>query len=145
MFARKTDDDLASFVRKIDELVSKNKDKKACGTVIMLGKKDAFSGALEKMAEKESLKSVPLTVAKDGETGPKKYHLGKETFTIVVYGDDKKVTATFPVDKLDAKTQEEALAAFAKVLGVDPPKADKAEKGEKAEKAEKKESKKEAD
>jgi hypothetical protein len=127
VFARKTDDDLASFVRKIDEMVSKNKDKKACGTVIMLGKKEDFSGALEKMAEKESIKSVPLTVAKDGEAGPKKYHIGKQAFTIVVYGDDKKVTATFPADKLDAKTQEEALAAFAKVLGVDPPKAEKKE------------------
>jgi hypothetical protein len=139
VFARKADDDLASFAGKIEQLVAKNKDKKACGTVICLGDKKDFEGQLAKMAEKEKLQHVPLTVAKDGAEGPKKYHLNKDvTFTIVVYGDDKKVTATFAVQSLDAKTQQEALVAFAKVLGVDPPKAEEGKKDEKKpEKAEK--------
>lgn len=144
MFARKTDDDLASFAGRIEQLVAKNKEKKACGTVVLLGKKDDFSAQLEKIADKEKLKHVPLTVAQDGATGPKKYQINKDTtFTVVVYDEDKKVTATFAFEKLDAKNQDAALAAFAKVLGVEAPKSEKkdegkADEGKKDQKAEKK-------
>jgi len=34
------------------------------------------------------------------------------------------VTDTFAYDKLEAKQQDEAIAAYCKVLGVDPPKSD---------------------
>jgi hypothetical protein len=146
VFARKADDDLASFARKLDEMVTKNKDKKACGTVVLLTKKDEVSGALEKIAEKEKLQNVPLTVAQDGATGPKKYQINKDvTFTVVVYDDGKKVTASFAFEKLDAKNQDEALAAFAKVLGVDAPKSEKKDAGKKDEKKPEKGEKKEAD
>jgi hypothetical protein len=76
------------------------------------------------MAEQNKITSVPLTVSVDGEKGPKPYKLDKDTtFTIVVYDAEKKVTATFSFEKLDAKSQDEALAAFAKVLGVEAPKS----------------------
>lgn len=142
MFARKTDDSLASFVGRLDEIVTKNKEKKACGTVVCLGKKDDFSEKLEKIADQKKVKSVPLTVSVDGDKGPKSYKIDKDTtFTVVVYDEEKKVVATFAFEKLDAKNQDEALAAFAKVLGVDAPKSD--EKSEKKdEKSDKKDEKK---
>ena len=115
---------MASFVKRLDEIVSKNKDKKACGTVVCLGAKDDFASKLETIAKQEKLESVPLTVAKDGATGPKHYKISKDaTFTVVVYDDEKKVTNTFAFEKLDDKAQDEALAAFAKVLGVEVPKS----------------------
>ncbi len=124
MFARKTDDNLASFAKRLDDLVAKNQDKEARGTVVLLGKKDDFSSKLETIAKDKKIAQVPLTVSVDGDKGPKQYQVNKNVnFTVVVYNKDKVVTASLAFDKLDAKQQDEALAAFAKVLGVDPPKS----------------------
>lgn len=123
MFARKADDDLASLAGKLEEIVAANKDKKACATVVCLGAKDAYAENLKKIAGEKKLKHVPLTVSKDGESGPEAYSINKDvTFTVVVYDKEKKVTNTFAWDKLDAKNQDEAIAAFCKVLGVEAPK-----------------------
>jgi len=124
VFARKADDNLASFAKRIDDLVAKNVDKEAKGTVVLLGKKDDFSSKLETIAKDKKIEQVPLTVSVDGDKGPKQYQVNKNVnFTVVVYNKDKVVTASLAFDKLDAKQQDEALAAFAKVLGVDPPKS----------------------
>jgi hypothetical protein len=125
VFARKADDSLASFAKRLDDLVTKNKEKEACGTVVLLGKKDDFSAKLEAIAKDKKIQSVPLTVSVDGASGPKAYSINKDAaITVVVYDKTKAVTKTFAFDKLDAKSQDAALAAFAKVLGVDPPKSD---------------------
>lgn len=124
MFARKVDDSLASFAKRIDDLVGANADKNACGTVVLLGNKDEFAPKLESAAKDKKISHVPLTVSDDGAGGPPAYSLNKDvTFTVVVYEKSKKVTASYAYDKLDDKSQDEALAAFAKVLGVDAPKA----------------------
>jgi hypothetical protein len=124
VFARKTDDGLTSFVKALDDMVGKYTDKKAKGTVILLGAKDDFAAKLGTIAKDQKLQNVPLTVAKDGAKGPRPYSISKDApVTVVVYDDGKKVTATFTYDTLDAKAQAEVLAAFAKVLGVEAPKA----------------------
>jgi hypothetical protein len=40
VFARKADDSLASFVKRLDDLVTQNKEKQARGTVVLLASKD---------------------------------------------------------------------------------------------------------
>jgi hypothetical protein len=79
---------------------------------------------LETMAKDKKIENVPLTVSDDGPGGPPAYSLNKDVnFTVVVYNKKKKVTESFAFDKLDAKSQDAAIAAFCKVLGIDPPKA----------------------
>jgi len=123
VFARKADDSLASFAKRIDDIVGKNADKNARGTVVLLAKQDDVSKTLTDMAKDKKIANVPLTVSDDGTGGPADYSIAKDVqFTVVVYDVHKKVTNTFAYDKLDAKSQDEAIAAFCKVLGVDPPK-----------------------
>jgi hypothetical protein len=125
VFARKADDNLASFAKRLDDLVTQNADKKARGTVVLLSTKDEVGAKLEAIAKDKKLASVPLTISDDGPGGPPDYSIAKDVpVTVVVYEKTKKVTASFGYDALDAKSQDEALAAFAKVLGVDPPKSD---------------------
>jgi hypothetical protein len=124
VFARKADDSLASFAKRIDEIVSQNAEKHACGTVVLLGGNDEVKSKLEGMAKDKKIGSVPLTISDDGEGGPAAYSINKDVaITVVVYDKNKKVTETFAFDKLDAKSQDTAIVAFCKVLGVDPPKA----------------------
>jgi len=139
VFARKADDSLASFAKRIDEIVAKNSDKNARGTVVMLAGKDEVKPKLEAMAKDKKIENVPLTISDDGEGGPAAYSINKDVaITVVVYDKNKKVTETFAFEKLDAKSQDTAIAAFCKVLGVDPPKAD-AGKEEKKDDSKKKE------
>jgi hypothetical protein len=135
VFARKADDSLASFVKRIDEIVAQNASKNAKGTVVMLGSKDDFASKLEAMAKDKKIENVPLTVSDDGAGGPPAYSINKETaFTVVVYDKKKKVTQSFAFEKLDDKSQDEAIAAYCKVLGIDPPKGDaKKDEGKKDE------------
>ncbi len=135
MFARKADDSLASFAKRIDEIVAKNANKNAKGTVVMLGGSDELKPKLEAMAKDKKIENVPLTVSDDGAGGPPAYSINKETaFTVVVYDKKKKVTESFAFDKLDDKSQDAAIAAFCKVLGIDPPKGEgKKDEGKKDE------------
>jgi hypothetical protein len=131
VFARRADGDLASFAGKIDELVGRNAARKARGTVVLLAKKNDVAATLEKMAKDQKIEHVPLTVSKDEEKGPEEYRLSaKVPVTVVVYDKDMNVTAVLELEKLDAKSQEAALAAFKKVIdAAEPEKTDeKAEK-----------------
>lgn len=117
MFARKADDDLASLAGKLDGVVAQNRARKACATVVLLAAKDAVAKSLEKIAREKKLEHVPLTVAHDGEKGPAEYRLSKDALvTIVVYDDKMEVRRVLSFEKLDAKAQDETLAAFAGVL-----------------------------
>jgi hypothetical protein len=117
VFARKADDDLASFAKRLDDVVIANKDKKAKGTVILLAKKPDVAPKLEAIAKAKSLAVVPLTVSKDGADGPEDYKISKTAaVTVVVYDKEMQVVRVLTFEKLDQKSQDAALAAFAKVL-----------------------------
>jgi hypothetical protein len=121
VFARKTDDALASFAKHLDDFVGQNTAKKAKGTVILLADKDATAPELKKIAKDKKLSNVPLTVSIAGADGPSAYELSKKVPVTVVVYTDHVVTATFNFDTLDPKAQDSVLAAFAKVLKVDAP------------------------
>ncbi len=138
MFARRADGDLASFAGKIDELVGKNAARKARGTVVLLARKNDVAEKLEKIAKDQKLEHVPLTVSKDEEKGPEEYRLSpKIPVTVVVYDKEMNVTAVLELEKLDAKSQETALAAFKKVIEAAEPEKDSGKKADEPEKKEK--------
>ncbi len=120
MFARKADDGLASFVKRLDDVVTENKARKARGTVILLASKDdvaPVTSKLESIARDKKIASVPLTIAKDGPKGPEDYRLSdKVAVTVVVYDKSMIVTDVFPFASLDEKAQTKTLDAFARVL-----------------------------
>ncbi len=119
MFARKVDDGLVGLIKRIDTLITKNKGKKICGTVVMLGARDDYAAKLEEVAKKEALEKVPLTVADSGAAGPKPYNIAKDaTFTIVVYDKSKTVTLSVGANAIDDATTTKAIEALAKAAGV---------------------------
>lgn len=125
MFARRADDGLASFARRLEDVVVQNAPKKARATVVLLAKKDEVAPKLEAIAQDKKLVQVPLAVSVDGAAGPEEYKLSKNVvFTVVVYDKKMNVTRVLELDNLDKKAQDAALAEFTKVLGIEPPKVE---------------------
>jgi len=125
VFARKVDDGLVGLIKRIDTLITKNKGKKICGTVVMLGARDDYAAKLEEVAKKEALEKVPLTVADSGAAGPKPYNIAKDaTFTIVVYDKSKTCcwdsTTTKMTDIVIAYAKDEQAKAAQKAMCVQP-------------------------
>ena len=90
IFSQKADDHLASLVKAVDEVQTKNAD---LGTVVVgvSGVKDAD---LEKLQKTHKL-TTPLTVAED-EDGPPRYKLNKEAVvTVIVYKQGGEIVKNF--------------------------------------------------
>lgn len=112
---------MISLVKRLDSFLAKEVgDKKVFATVVLLAADhEKEAPKLQEVAKDAKLEHVPLTVADDGEAGPEPYKLNKDvTFTLVVYGKGKKVTATFALDKLDDKANDAAVDALKKVADV---------------------------
>ena len=88
IFSYKTDDALASLVKKLDPVIAKNTDKKMSSFVAFLGPDaEALEGDVEKFAKKTKVKQIPFTVSVEPE-GPESYGLNKEAvYTILLYND----------------------------------------------------------
>ncbi len=104
VFAKGTDDALASLVKQIDKLVAENKDKKAASFVNILGEDRE---KLEETAKKfgEPFENVPVVVPVEFESGPKDYGVNPEAGVTVLIYRNSKVTANHAIapKKLDDK------------------------------------------
>ena len=90
IFTQKADDNLASLVKAVDEVQSKNAD---LGTVVV-GVSGVKAADFEKIQTTHKL-TTPLTVAED-EDGPARYKLNKEAaVTVVVYKSGGAVQKNF--------------------------------------------------
>ncbi len=90
IFTRKADDNLASLVKAIDAVQSKNAK---LGTVVV-GIGGVKAADFEKLQNTHKL-TTPLTIADDVE-GPRRYKLNKEAaVTVVVYRLGGAVTKNF--------------------------------------------------
>lgn len=104
IFARELTDDLASLVKQVDETVAKNEDKKMAAFLVVLTEDaDAVEPKLKEMAEKQGIKTVPLTIF-EGSTGPPKYNIAKDADVTVLQwkGQTVKSNHAFGKGKLDA-------------------------------------------
>lgn len=118
VFTRNLTDDVKSFVKKVDQKVGDNKDKKMAAFVVVLtNDPDAIEPKLTELAKAESIKNTPLTFI-EGEAGPESYKLSKDAEVTVMMWVDNKLTSNtaYAKGKFDAKAAETLLSETSKIL-----------------------------
>jgi hypothetical protein len=118
VFAREITDDLAGLVKKIDEVVGKNQDKRMAGFVVLLtDDPDQAEKDLVSLAERHGIKNVPLTVF-DGSAGPPNYKIAKDAdVTVMMWVNQTvKVNHAFAKGELNSESIDKILADSAKIL-----------------------------
>lgn len=109
VFARKTDDALASLVKKLDAEVAKGGKAKAAAVVVILSGDDDIKEKIEKFKNANDVKHVSLAL--DGPQGPEGYDISKDaSVTAIVYKGKKVQTnrafATFTTKDVEAVTKD---------------------------------------
>ncbi len=115
---REITDELTSLVKKLDKAVESNKgDKMAAFVVVLSDDPDEAEAKLKKIAEKEKIKNVPLTVF-EGASGPKNYKISKDAdVTVMMWVKHKvKVNHAFAKGSLKEKQIEQVVADVKKIL-----------------------------
>jgi hypothetical protein len=119
IFTRSLDDNLASLVKQVDEVVAANKDKQMASFVVLLtDDPDEAESQLKAFADKHGIKVTPLTMF-DGPAGPEKYNIAKEAdVTVHLWVGPKEVKANhaFAKGKLDAKGIAAIISDTGKIL-----------------------------
>ena len=109
IFSQKADDNLASLVKAVDEVQTKNKD---LGTVVV-GVSGVEDADFEKLQTTHKL-TTPLTIAEEKD-GPERYKLNKDAaVTVVIYKSGGKVAKNYAfkdTKSAAAKAKEIAEAA----------------------------------
>jgi len=99
---------LTGLVKKIDEATQKNDESKMGSFVVVLAADaDKKEAELKKLAEKEGLKKVALTI--DSPAGPSGYKIAKDADVTVLLYVNKTVKKNFAFKKgelTDAKAEE---------------------------------------
>jgi CTP:molybdopterin cytidylyltransferase MocA len=81
------------LVKELDAVVEKNADKRLCAFVVVLtDQPDETAEQLTKLAEKEQIDHVPLTLM-EGTAGPPSYKISKDAEVTVLLWKNVKVTA----------------------------------------------------
>ena len=121
IFTRKITGDLTSLVKKIDEIVQKNKKRKMAAYVVLLSDSpDADEKKLKELAKKEKIsKNVPLTVF-EGVSGPESYKVAKDAEVTVMMWVGRqrnvKVNHAFRAGELKKASINKIVADTAKIL-----------------------------
>lgn len=99
---------MTGLVKKLDAATADNAGCKMASVVVMLASdKDKMEAELKKLAEKEGLKKVALTI--ESAEGPGPYHIAKEADVTVILYVEKTVKKNFAFKKgelTDAKAEE---------------------------------------
>ena len=146
IFTRKVDDGLASLVKRLDEVVAKNEEKKMAALVAFIGEDpEGLQEAAADFGKKHEISHAALVVPKDRTNGPENYGIAEETSLAVVLYSGKKVQAlhTLAKGKLDKKRIAAIVADTDKILveEKEPKKDEKPDKEEKKKRDKKKEKK----
>jgi hypothetical protein len=118
VFTHKIDDKVTSLVKKVDEEVAKNKDKRMKAFVVLLtDDPDHAETKLKALAEKHNITNVPLTIF-DGTMGPSDYKLSdKADVTVLMWNkSDVKVNHAFAPGQLNAESISAIVKDTAKIL-----------------------------
>jgi hypothetical protein len=118
VFTHKLDDNVTSLVKKVDEEVAKNKDKRMKAFVVLLtDDPDHAETKLKTVAEKNNITNVPLTIF-DGTNGPPDYKLSdKADVTVLMWvKSDVKVNHAFAPGQLDSASIAEIVKDTSKIL-----------------------------
>jgi hypothetical protein len=102
IFAREVNEELATLVKEIDQVVGKNQAEKMASFVVVLTDEPASkTDSLKALASKHGIKNTPLTTYEDA-MGPPSYKISKTAdFTVMMWVDGQlKVNETFQKGQL---------------------------------------------
>jgi hypothetical protein len=95
VFARKSDDNLASLAKALDKHVAANADQKLSSFINLIGENPAELKAEAKdFAAKNKLENVALVVPQDNKNGPEEFAINPEAEVTVTIYRQGKVAAT---------------------------------------------------
>lgn len=118
VFAREVNDELASLLKEIDAVVSKNSEREMAAFLVVLTDDPAGQEEkLKQLAKDAGLKNVPLTTFED-VSGPRSYKLSKDAdFTVMMWVDGKlQVNETFKKGDLTQQTIAGVVSNTSKIL-----------------------------
>jgi len=114
VFARKTDDALASLVKKLDAEVAKAGKGKMAAAVIFLSDDDGMKDQIEKFKENNSVKHVSLAL--DGSNGPEVYKIDKKAELTAILYKGKRVKVNHAFETFSAANVETVTADLSKLF-----------------------------
>jgi L-lactate utilization protein LutC len=125
VFAREITPGLTSLVKKLDDATKTNADAKMGSFVVIMTDDDKAEDALKKMAEKEKIKNVVLTI--DSPKGPEKWKLSKDANVTVLLYVKNTVKENFAFAKdVDDKEADKIVEKLSAIL----PEKEKSDKKE---------------
>ncbi len=104
VFARETDDALASLVKKLDAEVARIGKDKVSAVIIFLADGDDMKEKIEQFKKANNVKHVSLAL--DGPKGPEDYKIASEAAVTAILYKDKKVKSNHAFAKFAAKDVE---------------------------------------
>lgn len=113
VFVRKTDDNLASLVKKLDAEIAKIGKAKAAAVVIFLSDADDMKEKIETFKKTNNVKYV--SVALDSSKGPEDYEIAKEATVTAVLYKSKKVKVNHAYASFTAKDVETVVSDLSKL------------------------------
>jgi hypothetical protein len=118
VFTRKLDAHVTALVKKVDEQVAKNSDKRMKAFVVYLtNDPDKAENKLKALADKNDITHVPLTIF-DGPSGPPAYKLSDnaEVTVLMWVKSDVKVNHAFADGQLDKHAIDGIIKDTSKIL-----------------------------
>ena len=118
VFARKINGSLTSLVKQINEEVGKNKDKRLSAFVVFLTDDlDETKPQVEKLADKEKIHNVPLTIVEPA-AGPPNYKVNQDAEVTVLLWKGQKVQSNhaFKAGELNSQKIAAVIKDIPKLL-----------------------------
>jgi len=118
IFTRRLDSRVVELIKRIDEKVGKNRDRKMAAFVVLLtDDPDKAEPQLIALAKKQNIRHVPLTIF-DGLDGPEAYNLSRKADVTVLMWvkQEVKVNRAFAKNQLDKTSVKQIVSDTSKIL-----------------------------
>lgn len=114
IFARKSDDNLASLVKKFEKVAEENQDKNFAVLVALIGGEvEDLKSAAADFASTNDITQAIVVVPTDQPNGPKAYGISEDVETAVFLYKGKKVTESHIFTSDQTVSQDQATAIVA--------------------------------
>lgn len=102
VFSRKSDDALASLVKKLDELLETHKDAKLKAFINLLGEdREALESEAKKLAADNEIKQAAIVVPVESENGPANFGIHPDAETTIMLYSGMEVKFNYALKKGD--------------------------------------------
>lgn len=116
IFARDTNEQLVTLIKKLDAETVKNAEKKMGSFAVFCNDAESLPAKLKELAARQDLKKFTLAV--DNPAGPESYKIAKDADVTVVLYNKSKVIAnyTFKKGELTSEKVEQIVSDVSKIV-----------------------------